>query len=121
MGYSDSADPFQAKFFSPLGIATIFENSQRLVFIAGNFDHRIRVIYANRTVSTLAGSGGIDLLNCGSQDNVAPLAAHFCHPAGVALDRFGNIIVTEYFGNRIRKVWRDGLRTLLAFVLSLLP
>ena len=107
-GYADSADPFQARFFNPLGITSVAENGQRLVIIAGHFDHRIRVIYANRTVSTLAGSGGVDWMNCNSQDSVDPLTALFCHPVGVAVDRFGNIIVAEFFGNRIKKVWRDG-------------
>ena len=36
------------------------------------------------------------------------LAARFCHPGCVAPDRFGNIIVTEFFGHHIHIVWRDG-------------
>ena len=107
-GYADNADPLQAKFFSPHGIASIFENGQRLIIIGGNTDHRIRVIFANRTVSTLAGSGGTGQLICAFMDSTNPLHARFCHPIGVAEDRLGNIVVAEYFGNRLRKVWRDG-------------
>ena len=85
-GYADSADPLQAQFIHPHGIASIVENSQHLIVIGGNWDHRIRVIYANSTVSTMAGSGAIGLMNCDFKDSADPLAARFCHPAGVAQD-----------------------------------
>ena len=75
---------------------------------AANYDHRVRVIYPNKTVSTLAGSGGIGATDCASQDKADPLAARFCHPCGVAQDHFGNIIVAEFGAGRIRRVWRDG-------------
>ena len=107
-GYADNTDPLQAKFFHPHGIAIIFENGQRLIVIGGHFDHRVRVIYANMSVSTLAGTGGTNEPNCGYRDSADPLAARFCFPIGVAPDRFGNIIATDHHGNRIRKVWRDG-------------
>ena len=107
IGYGDHADPLQAKFYFPHGIASIVENSERLIIIGGHYDHRVRVIYANKTVSTLAGSGGIGE-TCFFKDSADPLAACFCNPCGVALDHFSNIIVAEYWGHRIRKVWRDG-------------
>ena len=107
-GYADSADPLQAKFLHPHGIASIVENGQRLTIIGGNYDHRVRVIYANTTVSTLAGSGLTGLMQCNSADSADPLAACFCHPECAVQDYQGNIIVAELYGNRIRKVWRDG-------------
>ena len=106
-GYADSADPLQAMFYCPHGIASIVENSQRLIIIGGYYDNRVRVIYANRTVSTLAGTGGTGEARGGFEDSADPLTARFCNPLGVAPDRFGNIIVADYWGNRIRKVWRD--------------
>ena len=107
-GYADNADPLKARFYYPYAIASIVESGQHLISIGGNHDHRVRVIYPNKTVSTLAGSGGVGNMNCDSQDNADPLAARFCHPLGVAQDRFGNIIVAEYAAGRVRKVWRDG-------------
>ena len=79
-----------------------------LIIIGGNYDHRIRVIYANMTVSTLAGSGQPGLMWCNSVDSANPLAARLCHPECAVQDYQGNIIVAELYGNRIRKVWRDG-------------
>ena len=110
-GHADNVDPLKAQFSYPPHILFIIENSQRLIVIGGNFDHRIRVIYANRTVSTLAGHGDVGLMQCDSIDHMDPLAARFCHPHGVASDRFGNIIVAELFGNRVRKLWRDASQT----------
>ena len=106
-GYGDSVYPLQAKFFYPHGIASIIENGQRLIVIGGFYDHRVRVIYANRTVSTLAGTG-VTGSGCDVKDSVNPLAARFCFPTGVAPDRLGNVIVADLQGNRIRKVFRDG-------------
>ena len=110
-GYADNADPLQAMFCYPHGIASIVENGQRLIIIGGHYDHRIRVIYVNRTVSTLAGTGGTGEANGGFKDSADPLTARFYNPLGVAPDRFGNIIVADYWGNRIRKVWRDGTQS----------
>ena len=107
-GCADNADPLKAQFYYPHGIASIVENGQHLIIIGDSYDHRVRVIYPNKTVSTLAGSGGTGYMNCASRDNADALAAHFCHPKGVAQDGLGNIIVAEYAAGRIRKVWRDG-------------
>ena len=109
-GYADNADPLQAMFNFPHGLAYIVENGQRLIIIGGYADHRVRVIFANATVSTLAGSG-VGEANCGFQDSADPLAARFCYPIAVAPDKVGNIIVADHLGNRIWKVWRDGSRS----------
>ena len=107
-GCADSSDPLQAGFYHPAGIASSVERGQRLIIIGGNWDHRIRVIYANMTVSTLAGSGGTGYMNCDFKDSADPLAARFCHPSGVAQDKLGNIIVADQYTGRVRKVWRHG-------------
>ena len=102
-GYVDSADPLQARFFHPAGIISITEGSERLIIVGGNYDQHIRVIYANGTVSTLAGSGGSGLASCDFQDSADPLDARFCEPTSVAADPLGNIIVADFYGNRVRQ------------------
>ena len=110
-GSADNADPLKAQFYNQHGIASITENGQHLIVIGGGYDQRVRVIYPNKTVSTLAGSGGIGYLMCVSEDNAHPLAARFCHPLGVAQDFDGNIIVAEWAAGRVRRVWRDDSRS----------
>ena len=110
-GCTDNANPLKAQFYNPYDIASIDENGQHLIIIGGNYDHRVRVIYPNKTVSTLAGSGGLDYMNCASQDSSDPLSARFCHPCGMVQDSLGNIIVAEWGAGRMRKVFRDGSRS----------
>ena len=71
-GHADNVDPLKAQFSYPSGILFTAENGQRLIVIGGNYEHRIRVIYANRTVSTLAGWGDIGLMQCDSIDHMDP-------------------------------------------------
>jgi sugar lactone lactonase YvrE len=66
-----------------------------------SIDGRLRSI-SNGTVSTLAGDGSrADADGTGT-------AAKFNFPLGLALDAAGNAYVTEYLGNRIRKVSPSG-------------
>ena len=107
-GFQDDENPLAAMFYFPGGITI---DSQGFIIIGGNYDQRIRVIYPNHTVSTLAGTGGFGKLAGGFRDSFDPLDAAFSHPVGVALDGSDNIIVADMYGNRIRKVWRDGTRS----------
>ena len=107
-GFQDDENPLAAMFYFPAGIAV---DSRGFIIVGGNYDQRIRVIYPNHTVSTLAGTGGFGKLAGGFRDSFDPLDAVFSHPFGVALDGSDNIIVADMYGNRIRKVWRDGTRS----------
>jgi sugar lactone lactonase YvrE len=64
-------------------------------------DGRLRTI-SGSTVSTLAGDG-----TQADADGIGT-AAKFNFPLGIALDAAGNSYVTEYYGNRIRKVSPSG-------------
>jgi gliding motility-associated-like protein len=94
-----------SKFNNPHGIAI---NSYGEIFIADRFNHVIRKIDTNRSVTTLAGSGII-----GSADGVGSQAS-FNEPWDIEIDNDGNIIVADTRNNLIRKITRQGTVTTLA-------
>jgi sugar lactone lactonase YvrE len=66
-------------------------------------NHTIRKVAPDGTVSTFAGHGVL-----GYDDGVG-MAAGFDQPAGLALDREGNVFVTEWGAHRVRKITPAGL------------
>jgi sugar lactone lactonase YvrE len=85
-----------AKFFFPCGIAG---DGQGNLFVADTINETIRQIWPSGGVSTLAGT----TWTLGYQDG-AGSSARFFHPAGVAVDPDGNLIVADTLNNSIRKV-----------------
>jgi|GEM_PF-1350957 len=73
------------------------------VYVADNFNNRIRKISPTGLVSTLAGSGTM------GSTNGQGTAASFNHPQGVAVDNLGNIFVADGSNNLIRKITPSGL------------
>jgi sugar lactone lactonase YvrE len=85
-----------ARFNWPFGIALDKDGN---LYVADSFNHKIRKITPDGTVSTLAGS------TSGYKDG-AGTNAQFGVPMDVATDGEGNVYVTD--DNRIRKVTSDG-------------
>ena len=95
-----------AKFAQPYGIAV---DTSGNIYVADTRNHRIRMIAPSGVVTTLAGSGA-----AGSADGTGT-SAKFNQPYGVAVDpTSGNLIVTDYNNNKIRKVTQAGVVTTLA-------
>lgn len=95
-GNSDGTN-FDAAFFQPYGIAA---DSAGNLFVADTGNDTIRkVIQAgtNWVVSTLAGS--IPGLADGTNTD-----AQFNYPSAVAVDGAGNLFVTDFYNNAVRKV-----------------
>jgi glucose/arabinose dehydrogenase len=97
-GFADGAGA-AAQFHGPFGIAVDGEGS---IIIADEYNHRVRKITPDGTVSTLAGSG-----RAGFADG-AGAAAQFNYPSGVAVDGEGSIIIADYHNKRLRKITPDG-------------
>jgi sugar lactone lactonase YvrE len=95
----------QSSFFWPAGLVT---DAFGTIYIAGNFDLKIRII-KNGVVSTLAGTGGT-----GFADGPGSVATFGSWPAGVALDASGNIYVADSGNNKIRKIDSRGTVTTFA-------
>jgi hypothetical protein len=92
-----------AQLNSPVGVAL---DDMGNLYIADRFNHRIRkVIAATGIITTVAGSGPTGPGNGAfSGDGEPATNARLNHPADVAIDKLGNLYITDSFNNRIRKV-----------------
>ncbi len=97
-GYRDGARD-KALFRAPLGVVAMDDGT---LFVTENGNLRIRKIAPDGTVSTAAGSVP------GYQDG-SPFEALFTDLQYIAADADGDLYVTEYAGNRVRKI--SGLGT----------
>ena len=86
----------------PLGIN--FDSAGNL-YIADEFDNRVRVVHSDGTISTVAGTGISGYTGDGGLASNAKLYG----PTAVAADRNGNVYIADQFGGILRKVSPNGL------------
>jgi len=80
------------------------------LYIADQFNMRVRKISANRIISTIAGSG-----MGGFSGDVGPaFAAGLQRPEGLAVDVAGNLYISDPYNYRVRKVLPNGIITTVA-------
>ena len=102
-GFRDG-DGRSAEFSYPSDVAVDAEGN---VYVADEYNHRIRKITPEGVVSTLAGS------IWGFRDGLVT-SAQFNGPTGVAVDAEGNVYVADLFNDRIRKITPEGVVSTLA-------
>ncbi|MES2607667.1 MAG: hypothetical protein V4544_02915 [Pseudomonadota bacterium] len=93
-----------AQFNLPFGIAM---DSSGNLYVSDTWNHLIRKITPNGTVTTLAGSVA------GFSDGIAA-SAMFNAPGGMTIDTLGNIYVADISNQRIRKITAFGVVTTIA-------
>ncbi|CAN1512836.1 NHL_like_1 domain containing protein [Flavobacteriaceae bacterium] len=104
-GYADGTSTV-AQFRYPFGICS---DASGNLYVADSGNSRIRKITPSGVVSTFAGSG-IE----GYADNSIGINAQFNTVMGVCSDALGNIYLTDWGNNRIRKITPSGAVTTFA-------
>lgn len=105
-GYVDGPAA-SARFNYPRGIA---RDRAGNLYIADSWNHRIRKITPDGTVSTFAGGGNSrGVQSAGDLREGPDTSARFNTPCGLACDSLGNILVADAYNHRIRKITPAGV------------
>jgi hypothetical protein len=102
-GYMDGSGT-SAQFRTPV---TVIVDTFNNIYVADQGNHKIRKITSAGVVTTLAGS------DKGYQDGAA-LSAKFNLPTGLVLDKDQNLIITDAFNDKIRKLTPQGIVSTIA-------
>jgi len=106
--YGDGFAATNAKLYSPDGVA--LDNTGNL-YIVDAQNHCIRKVDLSGNISTIAGTGGVSGF---FGDGGPATAALLNRPEGIAIDKYNNIYVADFFNNRIRKIDAGGTITTFA-------
>ena len=98
-GYNgDGEAATSAKLFSPAGVAV---DSAGNIYVSDEANNRIRKVdVSTGKISTVAGNGTLGY----NGDGGVATSAELWNPMGEAVDSAGNIYISDYGNNRIRKV-----------------
>ena len=97
----DGGRAAEAPLDFPLGVAA---DKAGNVYIAEHFSQRIRRVNATGTISTIAGGGEPGY----GGDGGPAVKARLSFPSGVAVDKAGNVYITDTGNNRVRRIDTTG-------------
>jgi sugar lactone lactonase YvrE len=103
----DNGPATSASLYGCTGVAL---DSSGNIYIADNYNNRIRKVNTVGTIITVAGNGTPGY----SGDNGPATSASLDHPSNIAMDSSGNIYIADSYNNRIRKVDTSGIITTVA-------
>lgn len=107
-GFSGDGGPAtSAQLNSPMGLGI---DGSGNIYIADFYDHRIRKVATDGTISTFAGNGAAGF----SGDGGPATSAKLNHPSGIAIDAAGNMLIADKNNHRIRKVNTSGVMSTIA-------
>ena len=103
----DGGAATSAELNEPSGIAA---SADGRIFIADTNNQRVRVVGANGTISTLAGTGVSGVFGDGGPASAAQLS----RPVGLAIDAAKNLFIADENNHRLRRIAADGTITTIA-------
>ena len=107
-GYSgDGGAATAAKINVPAGVAV---DKAGNVYIADQYNARIRKVSTSGIITTIAGTGTIGF----SADGSTAATSNIARPTGVAVDTSGNVYFAEQNNHRVRKISTTGILSTLA-------
>jgi hypothetical protein len=107
-GFSGDGNPATgAEFEDPAGICG---DKSGNIYVADEFNNKVREINSSGIISTIAGSSARGY----SGDGGAATLAELYYPSGVAVDSIGEIFISDESNNCIRMVYSNGNITTIA-------
>jgi gliding motility-associated-like protein len=107
-GFSgDGGQATAAQLYNPVSIAL---DGTGNLYIADEYNQRIRKVTTAGIISTIAGNGTLGF----SGDGGAATAAEFNYPLGMVFDGAGNLYIADSQNQRIRKVTTAGIISTIA-------
>jgi len=107
-GYSGDGGPATAAMIDTAQALAV--DSSGNLYIADTYNHRIRKVSPNGTITTVAGTGVAGFAG----DGGAGTSARLNYPDGVAVDSAGNVYIADCNNHRIRKLTPGGTITTVA-------
>jgi sugar lactone lactonase YvrE len=101
--FGDGGPAISALLDSPTGVAV--DGRTGIVYISDTFNHRIRAVSPDGTITTIAGNG----VPRYSGDGGPAVDAELYYPIGLAVDSHGNIYIGDHGNLRIRKISTAGI------------
>jgi sugar lactone lactonase YvrE len=99
-----------ALFSSIMGPASLLFDKKENLYIAEQLGNRVRRINKRGIISTIAGNGTPGP----TTDGVKAVDTAVNGPNGLVFGQNGDLYVSEFLGNRVRKIDRDGIITTVA-------
>jgi sugar lactone lactonase YvrE len=106
--FGDGGPATSAQLHYPTGLAV---DASGNLYIADRNNGRVRKV-SGGTITTVAGSGSV--VNRQLGDGGPATAAHLTAPAGLAVDRQGNVYIADPLDSRVRRVSAGGMITTFA-------
>jgi sugar lactone lactonase YvrE len=113
-GFSgDDGPATKAQLYSPLSVAV---DKKGNLYIADLYNHRIRKVNPEGTITTVAGNGALDSLKESgfSGDGGPATQTQINYPTSVVVDPDGTLFIADFGNDRIRKVTVDGIISTVA-------